>query len=325
MVSFIIPIYNCEEYINQCIASIISQAIPDFEIILIDDGSTDNSATIIDEYAASDSRIEAFHIDNGGPSRARNIGIEKANGEWVLFVDADDWIDEETLSTLSLSSSSPDITFWGFKKCSKDGVFLEECKPKTFKCSHSEESYSLQLKELLTNHIEYFGYSCNKIYKKSIIEKYQIRFEEDLRTREDEVFALRYCLHANTTETLSFAPYNYRIITNSLSHSSQPKYCNYYRLANVESQILNDYKTSDFVDAFRDKVFHYYINSIIESIRFATPKLEQVIADSTSFYDNHKQNIVTPKWISLMYNFPLRAWRKQIIKMIFSIRNILKK
>lgn len=129
MVSIIIPVYNCEYYISKCLDSILNQNEKSIEVIAVDDGSKDSSAQIIDEYSAQDRRIKALHIENSGPSRARNIGLGHATGDWILFVDADDWIDTDILSRLELNNNSPDITFFGFKKHYEDG-HCEECIPK---------------------------------------------------------------------------------------------------------------------------------------------------------------------------------------------------
>lgn len=99
-VSVIVPVYNVELYLNQCIDSILRNTFTDYELLLIDDGSTDNSGKICDEYAMNDCRIKAYHKTNGGVSSARNLGIEKANGEWMTFIDSDDLIDENFLNNL---------------------------------------------------------------------------------------------------------------------------------------------------------------------------------------------------------------------------------
>ena len=92
LVSVIVPVYNVEQYLSRCIDSILNQTFTDFELLLIDDGSPDKSGEICDAYALKDSRIRVFHKDNGGVSSARNFGLDNANGEWVTFIDADDWI-----------------------------------------------------------------------------------------------------------------------------------------------------------------------------------------------------------------------------------------
>lgn len=92
-ISVIVPVYNTEKYLNRCIDSILAQTFTDFELLLIDDGSKDNSGTICDEYAAKDSRVRVFHKENGGVSSARKLGLDNAQGEWITFVDSDDRID----------------------------------------------------------------------------------------------------------------------------------------------------------------------------------------------------------------------------------------
>ena len=91
MISIIVPVYNVEKYLQRCIESILTQTETDFELLLIDDGSKDKSGLICDEYAQKDKRVNVIHKENGGVSSARNLGIEKANGEWMCFIDADDF------------------------------------------------------------------------------------------------------------------------------------------------------------------------------------------------------------------------------------------
>lgn len=99
-ISVIVPVYNVEKYLSRCIDSIISQTFSDFELILVDDGSTDSSGKICDEYGKKDGRVKVIHKKNGGQSSARNAGIENSTGEYISFVDSDDWIS-------SVTSSSP--------------------------------------------------------------------------------------------------------------------------------------------------------------------------------------------------------------------------
>ena len=98
-ISVIIPVYNTEKYLHRCIDSVLVQTFTDWEMLLIDDGSTDDSAIICDEYAAKDERIRVFHKENGGVSSARNLGLDHAQGEWITFVDSDDYIEENFLKS----------------------------------------------------------------------------------------------------------------------------------------------------------------------------------------------------------------------------------
>ena len=102
-ISVIVPVYNTEKYLHRCVDSILAQTFTDFELLLIDDGSTDSSGAICDEYAQKDSRVRVFHKENGGVSSARNLGLDKAKGKWVTFVDSDDWIKESFLNKLYIN------------------------------------------------------------------------------------------------------------------------------------------------------------------------------------------------------------------------------
>ena len=121
-VSVIVPVYRAEKYIKECIESIINQTFEDFELLLVDDGSPDNSGAICDEYALKDSRIRVFHKENGGVSSARNEGIYKSNGEWLCFVDSDDIIEQTYLKDFDLNIIACDWYMQGYKKIKSNKV-----------------------------------------------------------------------------------------------------------------------------------------------------------------------------------------------------------
>lgn len=108
MISVIVPVYNAESFLRECLDSIAAQTYRDIEVIMVDDGSTDRSGAIVDEYSALDNRFEALHIDNGGQARARNLGIEKSRGEWVSFVDADDCLQAQAFEMLAAIAGRDD-------------------------------------------------------------------------------------------------------------------------------------------------------------------------------------------------------------------------
>lgn len=102
VVSIIVPVYNAKKTLKRCINSIINQSYKDWELLLVDDGSTDDSSIICDEYAQQDRRIRVFHKQNGGVSSARNVGLDNAIGEWVTFIDSDDWIEKRMLNIFNM-------------------------------------------------------------------------------------------------------------------------------------------------------------------------------------------------------------------------------
>ena len=124
--SIIIPVYNVKDWLSRCLDSILSDRCDDMELILVDDGSTDGSGDICDSYASSFSSIQVIHKPNGGLSSARNAGLEKASGEWISFIDSDDWVDRDTFysikTLLTQMDTQPDIIKFGYKKVYNDSV-----------------------------------------------------------------------------------------------------------------------------------------------------------------------------------------------------------
>ena len=120
-ISVIIPVYNAESTLRRCVDSVLAQTFTDFECLLINDGSKDRSGEICDEYAAGDSRIRVFHKENGGVSSARNLGLDNATGEWIAFVDSDDWVGEKYLESFS-EYLDADLIISGFQSVNKNEI-----------------------------------------------------------------------------------------------------------------------------------------------------------------------------------------------------------
>lgn len=123
-ISVIIPVYNAEATLRRCVDSVLSQTFTDFECLLINDGSKDKSGEICDEYAARDSRIGVFHKENGGVSSARNVGLDNATGEWIAFVDSDDWAGEKYLESFS-EYLDADLIISGFQSVNKNEIVAD--------------------------------------------------------------------------------------------------------------------------------------------------------------------------------------------------------
>lgn len=211
-VSIIIPVYNVEKYLPECIESIIAQDFSDFECLLVDDGSTDGSGALCDSYAARDSRIKVFHQQNQGVSAARNRGIAEAMGEWISFVDSDDWLDCSYLSDL-LSAQIADWIISGYTIHNTDKI-TELVPPQQLSfevgkdfigiIAHLLESYSL------------YGPYC-KLYRKSIIKLKEIKFNETISFGEDLTFNFDYLINVRTISCIPKSNYHYRRSSNTLS------------------------------------------------------------------------------------------------------------
>ena len=205
-VSVIVPIYNVEKYLNRCIDSILNQTFTDFELILVDDGSPDRSGKICDEYAEKDDRVKVIHKQNGGVSAARNTGIDEAVGEYIMFVDSDDYIDSMMLQVM-FSEKSEDVILSGLKYVDMDGNLIKEYKENEFSAIGQnlfiEEYYIDMNKKCILNG------PYNKLFKRSIIKENNIKFNESISICEDGLFVVNFLQHCKTFSNINEAYYNY--------------------------------------------------------------------------------------------------------------------
>lgn len=189
-ISIIVPVYKVEKYIRKCIDSILASSFTDFELLLIDDGSPDNSGRICDDFAERDSRVKVFHKENGGVSSARNVGLENVSGEWITFIDSDDFI-----SPLFLEGLYRPI-LEGYNLTFVQGGFscYENEKPSSVKYKY-ENYYG---EDAVTLFLKVFGYPFSKLFKAENIEHWDkeipLRFDEKMRVCEDLAFVLDYLL-----------------------------------------------------------------------------------------------------------------------------------
>ena len=190
MISIIVPVYNVEKFLPNCLKSISSQTFVDFEAILVDDGSTDKSGKICDEYAQRDNRFKVYHKQNGGVSSARNYGLDRIQGEWVYFCDADDILFNNALETLVKHiNENVDCTMGGYIRVDEQKEILGENK--------IYKTFNMSIEETLVDFYHpkfnmFNGFIWNRLFKRSIIEKYHLRFREDIYIKEDGLFLVQY-------------------------------------------------------------------------------------------------------------------------------------
>ena len=201
-ISVIFPVYNTEKYLRRCIDSILSQTFTDFELLLIDDGSKDSSGTICDEYAAKDNRVRVFHKANGGVSSARNLGLDNVKGEWITFVDADDFIPCDSLKSL-YNNNSEDLIIGHFQYHNSDDLFGLPCGESYVEQKDFGKFLSLNIDSTL------FRVPWCKLYKSEIIDKQNLRFNCSLVFGEDTIFVNSYLLHSNSIRVCKEYCYNY--------------------------------------------------------------------------------------------------------------------
>lgn len=210
-ISVIVPVYNVEKYLTQCIESILSQTYQEFELLLIDDGSEDNSGSICDHYSNIDSRVHVFHKENGGVSSARNMGIEHAKGEWVCFVDSDDWIDKDTFEYITGLWKGADFLQFGYRRTGGTASEYSYVPSKVLRYSTSV---------YCTKKI-YHSAICGYLLKLNIIKKYKISFPNHIKYGEDQAFILKTLICSSEIVILDRHFYNYRDREGSAMHASE--------------------------------------------------------------------------------------------------------
>ena len=212
--SLIVPVYNCIGNLSACIDSILRQTNSDWELLLVDDGSSDGSGAVCDRFAEQDGRIRVFHKANGGASSARNLGLKYATGDYILFIDGDDTVEPDFLERIShsLSETSSHMVIFGmaFDSYSLDG-HLE--KTDLFSVKHTG-LFSSQ--EILSSCSDFFADNalssvCNKAFSKRILQDIGLRFSEQMTLYEDLDFVLRYLPYCEQTVCLDQALYHYHI------------------------------------------------------------------------------------------------------------------
>ena len=222
LISIIIPVYNVERYLAQCLDSVINQTYPNLEIICVDDGSEDRSLTILQQYASKDARVRVLEKKNAGVSGARNDGLACAQGGYIMFVDADDWIEPETCEKAihGMLEYDADIVMWSYVSETENRSSLKVIFPQTTVFEKEEVRTKLHRRfvgaigEELT-HPELVDSLCpvwGKLYKRSLIEKSGARFVDltEIGTYEDGFFNLEVFGEVNRAVYLAEHLYHYR-------------------------------------------------------------------------------------------------------------------
>lgn len=283
-ISIIIPVYNAELYLHNCIESVLEQTLEDFELILIDDGSKDRSLQIIDYYMAKDSRIRVKSVENGGPAKARNIGVKMSQGQYVGFVDADDCIEKNMLQKLydGIIKYDADIIICNYAIVDKGGNVVR-------KSEHGLKA-GLYCEQTIKNEILFKFYTdryttlpslWNKLYKKEMLDKYNILIPEYLIRAEDFWFNFEVLMQVKKVNIINDVLYQYQQINeNSIMHQ--------YR-----STQLEEWKNN------REKLLEYNKMFLFE-------------LDYNLFYKNYLHNVS----VYIIQTIKSKARRKEIIKIL---------
>lgn len=225
-VSIVVPVYNTKkEYLDECIYSALNQDYKNIEVLIIDDGSKEDTAKLCDAYMKVDSRVKVIHKENEGVSVARNIGIEEATGDWVFFLDSDDWIEKDSFANIYEYEKYDIVAFKQiFLKGSKNTISDIEYNKVTY--IEKKSDFEKVIKKMLINNdlTSTMGMTTSKLYRIDFLKQYNIRFKKEIVFREDTIFNISAFKNAKKMEFVNKLVYNYRINDFSVTQTKDTKY-----------------------------------------------------------------------------------------------------
>lgn len=321
-ISVIVPVYNAEKYLCRCVDSILAQTFQNFELLLIDDGSYDSSARICDDYVSKDSRIKVYHKKNGGVSSARNLGIANAQGEWICFVDSDDWLDKDFLEGFDCNKSS-DLLIQGCKKHLGEKTINVVLDVEEFTgVNMLRKIVDFEKRELLI-----FRPPWAKLFKKKVIEDNCLSFDSKIQIGEDFLFVLYYILHINKMSISSNCGYNYRIVEGSLTfkpYSMATRINISKEFEKIGSLLAEKYKYPMILE---ELMRYRVLGCLRNSYRKECKQEERLMA--LQYYHENQANYGL-KWLPMPYclisclNGMSETLQDKLLYFVFSILNKLK-
>lgn len=336
-ISIIVPVYNAEKYLQSCIDSILNQTFLDFELLLIDDGSKDTSLEICDKYAKNDKRVKTFHQKNQGVSATRNRGIEIAVGEYVCFVDSDDWIEVNFLEKLFEHSEFADLNIL---------TGLAYDYPNKTICRNPNYSQKKYLKKEIINLLienNFFtigdGGSCSKLFRKNILANNNVKFIDNNAAYEDTLFTFEYLSKCEKVSIAKGSHYHYmHRDTGSLSTKKHP-YQNYIDSGKkglaLLFEIQNKYQIEDdstfiikgitkFIDMLNYSVYSLYSN-IKQTPKTERIKLLHFLSEQNSTYKKHyKPYSLKQKIVHYIIRFRTKSFSDILLILLFKISTTIK-
>lgn len=273
LVSIIIPIYNVEKYLTRCINSVLKQSYSNLEIILVDDGSPDNCGMICDEFAQRDNRIRVIHKQNGGLSSARNAGLEICKGEYILFLDSDDWIKNNTVECAlkHIHASKADILAFSCyvvneKKVEDDYSIIHV----NVNCSEKNEAVYL-LENFRDKWDKFLIVAWNKLYKRKVFRN--VRFIEGV-FHEDEYIITEILKNANSVFSIDVPLYYYYLSENSIMRSN--------------NKGMYEKKIADLVQMYRIRAKCFFELGYVEQARYSF--LDYICTIKKGYFELRKSN-----------------------------------
>lgn len=275
-VSAIVPVYNVEHYVRHCLDTLLVQTYPLEEIVLVDDGSTDSSGDICDEYAAAYERVTTVHKQNAGLGYARNTGLDSLTrpSDYIMFVDSDDWLEQDAVEHLvrALGDDSADCVIGGHTKKTADGKTVFELKLENCRFEGSEVRERLLPRlcgSMPASHDSVPMSVCSALYRRSILEEHHLRFPSEREMiSEDFVFKFNFLLHARNAVLNDFTGYCYRTVQGSLTTSYRPdRFEACVRFFRRVQEMIREECLSDECLLRLDKTFFIYLRMCIKQER----------------------------------------------------------
>lgn len=321
-VSAIIPVYNVEEYLPKCLDSLINQTLKDIEIIVVNDGSPDNSEKIIKEYSKKDKRIIYIKKENGGQGSARNLGLKKARGEYISFIDSDDWIDADMFESMynKAKENDFDIVTCGYKNVSNESV--EEIPIK-----------DIILSKLKSDPISKFFTTVmvwDKIYKKDFLINSEIEFIENKVWYEDLCYSVNLISLTDKIDFVNKPFYNYLIREQSTMRNT--KILKNLDLITIFEDISDFYRKNNIYDKYYEELefiaIDHFSSGMIRVIKTNGNRKDKktVLKEYDKYLRKHFYNLKNNKYLNsfsknrrLIYNLLIKR-KYRLVSLIFKVR-----
>ena len=311
-VSVIVPVYNVEKYLDKCLTSLVNQTLKELEIIIINDGSTDNSQKVIDKYSKKYKNIIAITKENGGVSEARNLGLEKATGEYIGFIDSDDWIEPNMYELMYQKAITENFDIVA---CDTQAIYNDK---KVYISSNIKDD-NVSNKELM---IDAYAVIWNKIYKKELLN--DIKFKKGMNFCEDVEFLYMIYSKVKKIGVIKEPLHNYLQREGSLTYVYDKKL---YKLIEAMDDVLEYYKKNKLLDKYYDEIEYTYARYLYATFikRMSKTRNKEefnkavslVIEKVNKEFPNYKKNKyligLNPKKIYIKY------FNRLISKLIFMI------
>lgn len=287
--SIIVPVYKVEKYLAQCVDSILSQSFSDFELLLVDDGSPDRSGEICEEYQKQDVRVKVHHRENGGVSAARNFGLDMAKGDYIMFVDSDDWLEVDCLSMCNslMTEYNLDLLQFSNKRVNDRGETLYITQNESDVVAASEYVSANRLSVCVGG----------TVFSSNIIKSKKLRFDEGLKLGEDQLFMFRYANGCHRCMRIKDLFYCYRYNMESACVVSNPKDCVCSIRAFQSFELRNLYE-----EYVQNSILRYFLYPILKT-RYLSLKEVWHMLKNESFSSLHRPFRKFEKPFFMLYRY----------------------